>query len=33
MSIIFRVIGTAAITSAVVTYVSMKLIEWWESGK
>ena len=33
MIIIFQLISTVAIITALITYVGMKIVEWWECGK
>ena len=33
MIIIFKLIGTVTTITAVITYVGMKAIEWWECRK
>jgi hypothetical protein len=33
MIIIFKLIGTAAVITALITYAGMKLVEWWECVK
>jgi hypothetical protein len=33
MTIIFKLIGTVAVITAVITYVGMKFMEWWEFRK
>ena len=33
MIIIFKLIGAVAVITALITYVGMKFIEWWECGK
>lgn len=33
MIIIFKLIGTVATITALITYTGMKLVEWWECGR
>lgn len=33
MIIVFKLIGAAAIITALITFTGMKFVEWWECGK
>jgi hypothetical protein len=33
MIVIFKIIGVVAIITALITFLGMKFVEWWECGK
>ena len=33
MIIIFQLIGVVATITALITFIGMKFVEWWECGK
>lgn len=33
MMIVLKLIATVAVLSAIITYIGMKYVEWWECGK